>query len=308
MRQRIGEERHVDVQRRHRNPREQRPRCGTARTRRVRADRSRRRPRRRTRPVTIAVARQPDSGLPSRRPNSRINTNPASGNAGISQITSSIGPPSPLHLGEVVGGRARSAAQDRHDDAEADDDLGGRHDEHEEHRCLAVDVAESASRSATNVRLAALSISSMHMNITSGLRRTSKPGGADAEQRRGEQQVPRARRDDSGDHASSSIAVAGGLDDGLARHHDGAGHGDDQQHRRQLEREHVILEQVVRQQPDVRVARRFERCLTLDACPAPAGSQRRPARSCRHRRRSPVDAGSGTVRSAGRRSGRRRAA
>ena len=58
---------------------------------------------------------------------------------------------------------------------EADDDLGGGDDEHEEHGRLPVDVAERARTARRSVRLTALSISSMHMNITSGLRRTSTP-------------------------------------------------------------------------------------------------------------------------------------
>ena len=66
-------------------------------------------------------------------------------------------------------------AQDRHDDAEADHDLGGGHDQHEEHGRLAVDVVRAAPAKVTKVRFTALSISSMHMNITSGLRRTRSP-------------------------------------------------------------------------------------------------------------------------------------
>ena len=49
---------------------------------------------------------------------------------------------SALQLGEVVGGGVRAATQDRHDDAEADDHLGGGDDHHEEHRGLPADVAD----------------------------------------------------------------------------------------------------------------------------------------------------------------------
>ena len=57
--------------------------------------------------------------------------------------------------------------------AEADRDLGGRDHEHEEHDRLAADVV--SAENATNVTLTALSMSSTHMNITSTLRRTSRP-------------------------------------------------------------------------------------------------------------------------------------
>ena len=81
---------------------------------------------------------------------------------------------SALQHGEVVGGGAGAASEDGHDDAEADDDFGGGDHEHEEHDDLAADVVELRAK-VTNVRLTALSISSTHMNITSGLRRTSSP-------------------------------------------------------------------------------------------------------------------------------------
>ena len=67
------------------------------------------------------------------------------------------------------------AAEDGHDDAEPDHDLGGGHHEHEEHDHLTADVVRASRANVTNVRLTALSMSSTHMNITSGLRRTSRP-------------------------------------------------------------------------------------------------------------------------------------
>ena len=78
-------------------------------------------------------------------------------------------------LGEVVGGGAGAAAEDGDDDAEADDRLGGGDDEDEEHRRLAVDARRRVRDRATKLRVTALSISSMHISSTSGLRRTSTP-------------------------------------------------------------------------------------------------------------------------------------
>ena len=58
------------------------------------------------------------------------------------------------HQGDVVGRGRRLPAQDRHDDAEADDDLGGRHHEHEEHDGLPGDVVElRGERDEREVRL-----------------------------------------------------------------------------------------------------------------------------------------------------------
>ena len=45
-------------------------------------------------------------------------------------------------------------------------------------------MSSSIREKVTKVRVTALSISSTHMNITSGLRRTSRPDGADREQER----------------------------------------------------------------------------------------------------------------------------
>src|SRR5688572_6634513 len=128
-------------------------------------------------PNISSVASQPDAGSPSRRPRTSSTTTPASGSAGTSQMSerASIsasaqgpsGPPpkaagagdtaglsatkepttrtrstsqSPLQHRNVVGGRAGAAPEDGDDDAEADHDLGRRHDEHEEHDDLAPDV------------------------------------------------------------------------------------------------------------------------------------------------------------------------
>jgi hypothetical protein len=61
---------------------------------------------------------------------------------------------------DVVSGRALAPPEDRHDEGEPDDHLGGGDDQREE---------------VTKVRLTALSISSTHMNMISALRRTSRP-------------------------------------------------------------------------------------------------------------------------------------
>src|SRR5690348_1982312 len=90
-------------------------------------------------PTIIAVANHPDR-RPSLRPRARSTTNPASGNAGISQTALSTRL-SPQRV-DVVGGGARPAPEDGHDDPEAHDDLGRRDHEHEEHDGLSADVVE----------------------------------------------------------------------------------------------------------------------------------------------------------------------
>src|SRR5688572_1279467 len=52
------------------------------------------------------------------------------------------GRPSSLQQVEVVGRGSGAAAEDGHDDPEADDDLGRRHHQDEEHQRLAADVVE----------------------------------------------------------------------------------------------------------------------------------------------------------------------
>ena len=53
----------------------------------------------------------------------------------------------------------------------------------------------------TNVRLTALSMSSTHMNITSGLRRTSRPTAPDVKRSGAEHEVPGGGDLQDGDHA-----------------------------------------------------------------------------------------------------------
>ena len=124
------------------------------------------------------------------RPNSTSTKNPASGKAGINQTTSSMRSSSLQHR-DVVGSGVRTAAQDRHDDSEADDHFAPRPRPARRTRRSGRPRSFSFLPSATNVRLTALSINSTHMNITSGLRRVSKPNVPTREQRRAEDQIPR---------------------------------------------------------------------------------------------------------------------
>src|SRR4051812_5170191 len=95
-------------------------------------------------PATIVVANHPALGSPSRRPKSRSSPKPRSGRAGRSHAMFNTVPASALEERDVVGGGARSAPEDCHDDPEADHDLGRGHDEDEEHDDLAADVVEHA--------------------------------------------------------------------------------------------------------------------------------------------------------------------
>src|SRR5690606_15331481 len=72
-------------------------------------------------PPTTAVPSHPARGSPRRRPNTTSRANPNRGRAGTSQIRSIRSAP---HQRDVVGIRALAPAQDRHDDRQADDDLG----------------------------------------------------------------------------------------------------------------------------------------------------------------------------------------
>ena len=65
--------------------------------------------------------------------------------------------------------------EDRHDDGQPHRDLGGGDRHHEEHDDLPVHRRRAPRPKATNARLAAFSISSIDMKITSGLRRTRTP-------------------------------------------------------------------------------------------------------------------------------------
>ena len=107
-------------------------------------------------------------------------------------------------------------------------------------------MSSSCTDRATNDRLAALSISSMHMNITSGLRRMSRPTAPIENSSAAEQQVPGRRGGDHGDHDASSPRRRASPSATRGRRRvdeHGAGDRDDQQHRRQLEGEHVVAEE-----------------------------------------------------------------
>ena len=146
------------------------------------------------------------------------------------------GAPQPFSIDEVVGGGAGPAAEDGHDDAEADHDLGGGDDEHEEHDRPGRRCRRASRANATNVRLTALSISSTHMNITSGLRRTSRPTAPMREQHgargRGTSVVVGRRRASRVIVGSSSRLVVVGRGRSAPGEHDGADDGDHEQHRR----------------------------------------------------------------------------
>src|ERR1700722_19674643 len=82
--------------------------------------------------ATIAVASHPAAGFPSRLPKSASTLNPTSGKSGIKNAAWIIERSALQHV-RVVGGGARFASEDGDDDAEADDDLGCRDYENEEH-------------------------------------------------------------------------------------------------------------------------------------------------------------------------------
>ena len=67
-------------------------------------------------------------------------------------------------------------------------------------------MSSSVRENVTKVRLAAFSISSMHMNMMRALRRVEQPEGPDAEEQRGEHEVP-----GGGDvHDGTSSSTRGG--------------------------------------------------------------------------------------------------
>src|SRR5215207_7287152 len=158
-------------------------------------------------PPHIAVASQPATGSPNRRPNSTSRTKPASGRAGISQTTS-ITAPSASEQRHVVGGGSWPPPQDRHDDAEAHHDLGGGHDEHEEHDRLAGHVVERRrERHEAQVHRVQheLDAHEHHERVAPH----EQADGADCEQSGTEQQVPRGRHLEGGDHRRAPTSVDG---------------------------------------------------------------------------------------------------
>src|SRR5207247_1055483 len=97
--------------------------------------------------ATSAVASQP-AALPRRRPTRMLTAKPAAGSSGSSQTRRSepwgVRAPSPLEQVDVVDAGRRALAEDDHQDAEADDHLGGGHHHDEEGEDLAVEVAGGA--------------------------------------------------------------------------------------------------------------------------------------------------------------------
>ena len=162
--------------------------------------------------------------------------NPASGSAGTSQTTSST-PGLALHQPDVVGGRAGAAPENGHDDAEADDDLSGGDDEREEHDRPDRRCRRACGQKVTKVRLTALSMSSTHMNITSTLRRMSRPTAPMVNST-----AARIRYYSPVDAHDVHELSAAGAGAGAAGQHDGADDRDDEQHRRDLEGEQVAGE------------------------------------------------------------------
>jgi hypothetical protein len=80
----------------------------------------------------------------------------------------------PPHERQLVHRETAAEPEDGYDDGEADGDLGRRHTQDEEDEGLAVDGAVALAE-RHEARLAALSMISMDMKMTSGLRRTSTP-------------------------------------------------------------------------------------------------------------------------------------
>ena len=120
--------------------------------------------------------------------------------------------------------------------------------------------------------------------------------GADAEQHGGEHEVPRRGGRDVGDHASHLRRI-GSRRGSSARQQHRADDGDDQQHRRELEGEHVVAEQVRGRAGGC--WRRGRRSRVGDVEPMPAAGvtdrrgRRRWRRSTRPTRPTPTIAASG---------------
>ena len=215
----------------------------------------------------------------------------------MSQIRSTTSAP---HQRDVVGGGALAPAHDRHDDARGPTTTSAAATTSTKNTIAWPPTSSSAREKATKVRFTALSISSTHMNITSGLRRTSRPDGPDGEDQRGQHQVPglgehqlhlgqhhrapprrrhprrpasaagpsadparrprrrraRPRRRRLGlelveGRAVGELVQVDRLAGGSTGQHHGADHGDGEQHRGDLEGEHVVGEQHLAEAVDV---------------------------------------------------------
>ena len=139
-RQRVDQEADVDLEPAGRQPLEQGLGEDRAPPRPGRRGRGRPRSWRRTSRPCSRVASQPASGSPSLRP-PKVRMHEA-GEGQRRDQPDEFQHRSALQHREVVSGGAGAAAQDGHDEREADHDLGGGDHEHEEHRHLPADVAQ----------------------------------------------------------------------------------------------------------------------------------------------------------------------
>ena len=130
----------------------------------------------------------------------------------------------------------RRRAEDRDDDRQPNHDLGGGDRQHRKTNIQpSTELRKCAN--AMNERFTALSISSMDMNMISGLRRTSTPTRADGEEQRADDQI-------GGEwHRRTLLAPYSSPASRTAAQDHRAQHRDHQQQARDLERERVAVEE-----------------------------------------------------------------
>jgi hypothetical protein len=117
----------------------------------------------------------------------------------------------------------------------------------------------------TKVRLAALSISSMHMNMIRTLRRTSRPMAPMVKTMAARPRYQAPERLIADDPSLSVVVLLLGVDRRRAAgQHDGADHGDDQQRGGGLEREQVGGEELLAQLGRLACRRRRAGDVALD--------------------------------------------
>ena len=226
---------------------------------------SARRPRNRTtlapnEPATMAVASQPASGLAEAAAADEQDQEAGQGQGRDEPGDLEHEAPQPLSREVSSAVAMRPPPEDGHDDPEADDDLGGRHHQHEEHDHLAADVVELAGEGDEGEVDGVehqLDAHEHHQRVAPD----QQPDGAEGEQQGGQHEVP-ARGDGGDDHeastsssasASSSTRSPGSTATSLVvvdlvagagpGQQDGADDGDDQQERGDLEGEQVVGEQ-----------------------------------------------------------------
>src|SRR5580658_858684 len=150
-------------------------------------------------PATTPVPMTPTCFSLRYFPSRSIETNP---HRGSKKMSVAIGAISALHLRELVDRGGRATAEDRDHDAESDRDLGGGDDHHEEDDGLTADVIQRAREGDESEVHGVQHQLDAHEHDE---RRTARQEteGADAEERGGEDEVPRG-----GDvHARSSLAT-----------------------------------------------------------------------------------------------------